>query len=133
MTGAKRVLGFIRIVRDPQQTVRRAKGKRPARAVIDPNRRLASPRRRSMNDGAPVLVVRRQARPMDTPKPARPIYVDADERGISCEAMVHAAVSHGVKRLLVEGGAIRCHGFSTKASPIGRMLSWRRLSGGGEC
>jgi diaminohydroxyphosphoribosylaminopyrimidine deaminase/5-amino-6-(5-phosphoribosylamino)uracil reductase len=93
------------IADDPQLTVRRVKGRNPARIVIDPNGRLPAPSRCLEENGAPVFIIRRGGCQAPVPEPASPIYVDGYGRGISCEAIVHAAAERGFRRLLVEGGA----------------------------
>jgi len=93
------------IADDPQLTVRRVKGRNPARIIIDPNGRLPARSRCLEENGAPVFIVRRGGCQAPVPKPASPIYVDGYGRGISCEAIVHAVAERGFRRLLVEGGA----------------------------
>ena len=93
------------IADDPQLTVRRVKGRNPARIIIDPNGRLPAPSRCLEENGAPVFIVRRGGCQAPVPEPASPIYVDGYGRGISCETIVHAVAERGFRRLLVEGGA----------------------------
>jgi diaminohydroxyphosphoribosylaminopyrimidine deaminase / 5-amino-6-(5-phosphoribosylamino)uracil reductase len=93
------------IADDPQLTVRRVKGRNPARVIIDPNGRLPAPSRCLEENGAPVFIIRRGGCKAPVPEPASPIYVDSYGRGISCKAIVHAVAERGFRRLLVEGGA----------------------------
>ena len=90
---------------DPQLTVRRVKGRNPARIIIDPNGRLPDPSRCLEENGAPVFIIRHSGCPVPVPKPASPIHLDGYGLGISCEAIVHALAERGFRRLLVEGGA----------------------------
>ena len=93
------------IADDPQLTVRRVKGRNPARVIIDPNGRLPARSRCLEENGAPVFIIRRGGCQAPVPEPARPIQFDGYGRGISCEAIVHRMVERGFRRLLVEGGA----------------------------
>jgi diaminohydroxyphosphoribosylaminopyrimidine deaminase/5-amino-6-(5-phosphoribosylamino)uracil reductase len=93
------------IADDPQLTVRRVKGRNPARIIIDPNGRLPAPSRCLEENGAPVFIIRREGCQAPAPEPANPIYVDGYGRGISCEAIVRAVAERGFRRILVEGGA----------------------------
>jgi diaminohydroxyphosphoribosylaminopyrimidine deaminase/5-amino-6-(5-phosphoribosylamino)uracil reductase len=93
------------IADDPQLTVRRAKGRNPARIIIDPSARLPALSRCLEKNGAPVFVIHRRGCQAPVPEPASPIYIDGYGREISCEAIVHAVAERGFRRLLVEGGA----------------------------
>jgi riboflavin-specific deaminase-like protein len=90
---------------DPQLTVRRVPGKNPARVVIDPNARLTGPRRILDDNGAPVILLRREGCRAPVPSPARAIYLEAAASGFRCEAIVDALAAEGFHRMLVEGGA----------------------------
>ena len=89
---------------DPQLTVRRVEGPHPARAVLDPNRRLPATARMFASDGVRRLVLTAG----DTASPAPGVEVIALQRtdGQIEPATVLAALSErGFKRILIEGGA----------------------------
>jgi riboflavin-specific deaminase-like protein len=93
------------IADDPLLTVRRVAGRNPARVIIDPNGRLLSPRRCFDSNDAPLILLRRRGCVAPVPSRAECLYLDATERGFSCEAIVRTLAQHGFRRLLVEGGA----------------------------
>ncbi|MEL6679397.1 MAG: RibD family protein [Pseudomonadota bacterium] len=91
------------IADDPQLTVRRVDGQSPARVVIDPRGRM--PRDLvMMTDGeAPVFVVTEPG--VSVPEPAMPIYVAGENGHLPPRAIVAALAEHGMRRILLEGGA----------------------------
>jgi riboflavin-specific deaminase-like protein len=88
---------------DPQLTVRKVSGSDPARVVIDPNGRLPPDARILAQDGCPVFVVQSY----HWPRPAwvTPITIPGGEGQIEPVKIVEALAAHGLRRLLVEGGA----------------------------
>jgi riboflavin-specific deaminase-like protein len=88
---------------DPRLTVRHVAGPDPARVVIDTNGRLPKEARLLAEDGVPVFVLQADARP----RPGRitPIELPLHNGRLDPAAMVAALAQHGLRRLLIEGGA----------------------------
>lgn len=98
------------IADDPQLTTRHVKGPNPVRVVIDPQGRM--PRDLTMlSDGAaPVLAV--TCRGVQPPSGIRQIGLPCDGTGrIDPGAIVAGLAAHGLRRILVEGGAETLAGF----------------------
>jgi diaminohydroxyphosphoribosylaminopyrimidine deaminase / 5-amino-6-(5-phosphoribosylamino)uracil reductase len=88
---------------DPQLTVRKVPGRDPARVVIDPNGRLPPDARVLAEDGCPVFVV--QSYPWPRPAWITSVTIPGEGGQIAPVRIVEALAAHGVRRLLVEGGA----------------------------
>ncbi len=93
------------IADDPLLTVRRVTGRTPTRVIIDPNGRLPGARRCLDTNDGPLVLLRRRGCEAPIPASADCLYLDATEHGFSCEAIIQALAQHGLRRLLVEGGA----------------------------
>jgi diaminohydroxyphosphoribosylaminopyrimidine deaminase / 5-amino-6-(5-phosphoribosylamino)uracil reductase len=92
------------IADDPQLTVRETAGPNPARVVIDPHFRLPPDAKILTGDGVPIFAV--QGGPGERRAPIVPIIVKPSGGGSLAPADIIAALSaHGLRRLLVEGGA----------------------------
>jgi diaminohydroxyphosphoribosylaminopyrimidine deaminase / 5-amino-6-(5-phosphoribosylamino)uracil reductase len=94
------------IADDPQLTVRHVPGPQPARAVIDPKRRLGADAKLFAEDGARRLLITTE----DTPVTAAPAGVEVitlpsqDGNIAPCE-IASALRRAGMRRVLIEGGA----------------------------
>ena len=88
---------------DPQLTVRMARGKNPARVVIDPDGRLPDSAKVLADDGTRRIVIQAVDRPravgVEVIKLARAEWIAAHD-------IVEALRDVGLKNLLIEGGAI---------------------------
>ena len=88
---------------DPLLTVRRVKGKNPARVIIDPNGRL--PREaKCISDGTADVYVISTRQNCDS-HDVRTICLGDNERGLDPHDIVEALFTRGLRRILVEGGA----------------------------
>lgn len=87
---------------DPQLNVRRARGRNPARVVIDPSGRLGGDGKWLARDGAKLLLVSAAGR---APHGAELIRLPAEDGVISPRAIIDALFSLGLRRVLIEGGA----------------------------
>jgi len=87
---------------DPRLTVRRVKGRSPARVVIDPSGRLDGAGRWLERDGQRVFLVSAAGR---APRGAELVRVPARDGVIPPSDIVAALAALGLRRLLVEGGA----------------------------
>lgn len=92
---------------DPALTVRRVEGESPARVVLDPGGRLCARSKCLAEDGAKRIVFG----PRRTDLPSGVQLIDArevspgEERKLCPRAISNTLHQHGLKRLLVEGGA----------------------------
>jgi diaminohydroxyphosphoribosylaminopyrimidine deaminase/5-amino-6-(5-phosphoribosylamino)uracil reductase len=93
------------IADDPQLTVRRVRGRDPARVVIDPNARLPLHSRLLNVDGTRTLVVTSSASPRQLPTHVEPIALQTQNGRLDPAAISAALRERGFRRLLVEGGA----------------------------
>lgn len=95
------------IADDPQLTVRRVRGRNPARVIIDPNCRLAGGHRCLSDAQAEVIVLRREGCNHPLPSGARALSVPAPgpATAFACKSIVDTLFAAGLKRILVEGGA----------------------------
>lgn len=101
------------IADDPQLTVRRVAGPHPARVVLDPNGRLPARARLFAKDGVRRLVITaEQARTADTPD-AEVLVLPATGGRIAPLAILAALAEHGLRRVLIEGGADTVSRFLT--------------------
>jgi diaminohydroxyphosphoribosylaminopyrimidine deaminase / 5-amino-6-(5-phosphoribosylamino)uracil reductase len=90
---------------DPQLTVRRVAGPNPARVIIDPNSRLPPTARALAADGARRLVITRAGARTTLPTEIEVLPIAADNGRLPPAAIVAALAAHGLRRILVEGGA----------------------------
>lgn len=103
---------------DPMLNVRRVSGNNPARVVIDPRGRLRHDARLLASDGAPCYVV---SHPDVRPPPgARLVPLDGGHEQFTPAAIVEALFAHGLRRLLIEGGAHTVSSF-IDANAIDRL------------
>lgn len=97
---------------DPQLNVRLVQGPAPARVIIDPSGRMRADARCLARDGARVVVVRAET----GPEPRLPdhvtfITIPRVQGQLPPQAIVSALFGLGLKRLLIEGGAMTVSGF----------------------
>jgi diaminohydroxyphosphoribosylaminopyrimidine deaminase/5-amino-6-(5-phosphoribosylamino)uracil reductase len=97
------------IADDPQLTVRRARGRNPARVVIDPQGRLPAKARLLSEGGAPVYAVQGADHPR--PEGVIAITLPAEAGRLDPHAIVQALAARGFTRLLIEGGAATVSSF----------------------
>ncbi len=88
---------------DPQLTVRHVTGPNPARVVIDPSGRLPAKARLLDVDGARRLIV--TTVPSSMPAGVEVITLEKAGGGIEPAAILAALAEHGLRRILIEGGA----------------------------
>jgi diaminohydroxyphosphoribosylaminopyrimidine deaminase / 5-amino-6-(5-phosphoribosylamino)uracil reductase len=91
------------IADDPRLSVRRVKGKNPARVVIDPSGRLDAKGQWLAPDGARRILVTGAREPACDA--AEIVRLETQDGVIPPAAIVEALFARGLKRLLVEGGA----------------------------
>ncbi len=94
---------------DPRLNVRRVPGRSPARVVIDPSGRLPPGAKCLDDDGTARFVVRACAIP--APDGVETIHVPRGADHFSPQAIVDALFARGLKRLLIEGGAMTVSSF----------------------
>lgn len=94
---------------DPRLTVRRIKGRNPARVVIDPCGRLQLDGKWLASDGARRILI--SAKPVKLPAGVEFVQVPAHEGRIAPSTIVEALFDRGLPRLLIEGGAHTIAGF----------------------
>eukprot|EP01037_Dinobryon_pediforme_P001861 gene1861-1890_t len=88
---------------DPQLTVRRVSGRHPARVVIDPRGRTPQRAKCFHDTGTDRFCVMAQPGPL--PDGVVPIVVPPGPHGMAPADIVAALVAHGLRRILIEGGA----------------------------
>ena len=88
---------------DPQLTVRHVAGPNPARVVIDPNGRLPAEARLLDVDGARRLII--TTVPSSMPAGVEVITLEKAGGGIEPATILAALAAHGLRRILIEGGA----------------------------
>jgi riboflavin-specific deaminase-like protein len=94
---------------DPQLTVRRVPGVSPARVVIDPRGRIGEGGRWLAPDGARrLLITIGGSAPAGTDEV---ISLERTGEGFSPKSIVNALYERGMKRVLIEGGAITLSRF----------------------
>jgi riboflavin-specific deaminase-like protein len=93
------------IIDDPQLTVRHVAGPHPARVVIDPNGRLPRCARVLHEDGVRRLVITRPGRQEPLPAGVEVVTLEAAEGGFAPADILTALAAHGMRRILIEGGA----------------------------
>ena len=90
---------------DPQLTVRRVAGPQPARVVIDPNGRLPASARVFASDGVRRLLVTAIGTRCTPPTGVEILALPTADGRIAPPAILAALAEHGLRRLLIEGGA----------------------------
>jgi riboflavin-specific deaminase-like protein len=99
---------------DPQLNVRHETGPAPARVVIDPSGRLPAGAKCLRDDGARRIVVhsRSVARPrLDTTPGVEFLPLALSSRGLDPADILEALAGVGLRRILVEGGAVTLSRF----------------------
>lgn len=91
------------IADDPHLSVRHVRGRNPARVVIDPSGRLPATAKLLAEAGAPVYAIGAVGHPR--PRGVIAITLPATAGRIDPRAIVQALAAHGLRRLLIEGGA----------------------------
>lgn len=89
---------------DPELTVRRVKGRSPARVVIDPNGRMPRIARCLSDNGARRIVVT-SSRDGRTPLDAERLFVAPRDALIDPNDIISALGTLGLRKILIEGGA----------------------------
>ncbi|WP_252511204.1 RibD family protein [Phreatobacter aquaticus] len=89
---------------DPQLTVRRVKGRSPARVIIDANGRLPQDAKCLVDDGVARIVLRATSRPVP-PGVQEILVATAADGGLCPRSIVETLFAAGYRRLLIEGGA----------------------------
>ena len=90
---------------DPQLTVRRVPGPQPVRVVIDPGGRLPQSARLLANDGVRRIVVTASGVRPSLPQGIEIVGLPKSEGQIPPSAILGALAEHGLRRILIEGGA----------------------------
>ena len=93
------------IADDPQLTVRRVSGPHPVRVVIDPKGRLGGQARVFASDGTRRLLIVAQGTRCAPPPGVETIVLPASDGRIAPAAILAALGGHGLRRILIEGGA----------------------------
>lgn len=98
---------------DPQLNVRRVPGRSPARVIIDPSGRLQPGARCLARDGVPIYLVRAEDGPLPSGLPQDIQCVTVPRRGphMPPQDIVAALFKVGLRKLLIEGGAITVSSF----------------------
>lgn len=94
---------------DPQLTVRRVNGPQPVRVIIDPNGRLPASARCLATGESDCLVL--TSREGTVPKGAQSIVIEASAQRMEPASLLEALFKRGLKRILVEGGAVTISHF----------------------
>ena len=98
---------------DPQLTVRRVSGPNPARVILDPHGRLRPNARVLTADGARRLVVTTPGAACAFSDGVEVVRLSADNGHIAPATVLAALAAHGLRRILIEGGARTVSGFMT--------------------
>lgn len=102
---------------DPQLNVRLVAGRAPARGIIDPSGRLRPDAKCLARDGAAVVVVRAETGPEPRlPEHVRFVTIPRTKGQIPPTAIVSALFDLGLRRLLIEGGAVTVSSFIAAAA-----------------
>jgi diaminohydroxyphosphoribosylaminopyrimidine deaminase/5-amino-6-(5-phosphoribosylamino)uracil reductase len=99
------------IADDPQLTVRRVSGSHPTRVVIDPKGRLGSDAKVFAADGTRRLLIVAQGTRCAPPPGVETIALPASDGQIAPAAILAALAGHGLRRVLIEGGAVTVSRF----------------------
>lgn len=109
---------------DPRLSVRLVEGDSPVRVVLDPRRRLASPRRVFDDDGAPTLVVSLRggdaAATPPTGRAERLSLAPGPDGALEPGAVLDALAARGLHRVFVEGGGVTVTRF-VEAGVVDRL------------
>jgi diaminohydroxyphosphoribosylaminopyrimidine deaminase / 5-amino-6-(5-phosphoribosylamino)uracil reductase len=98
---------------DPQLTVRRVSGPQPVRVVIDPGGRLPHSARLLANDGVRRIVVTASGVRPALPQGIEIVELPKSAGQIPPSAILRALAEHGLRRILMEGGAATVSRFLT--------------------
>ncbi|MGB8108806.1 MAG: RibD family protein [Pseudolabrys sp.] len=93
------------IADDPQLTVRRVSGPQPVRVVIDPKGRLSADARIFAADGVRRLLIVAQGAACRPPPGVEVIALPSVDGQLAPTAILTALAAHGMRRVLIEGGA----------------------------
>ena len=93
------------IADNPQLTVRQVTGPQPARAVIDPGRRLGEDARLFADDGVRRLLIAAEGSSTTAPPGVEVITLPAQDGNIPPCEIASALRKAGMRRILIEGGA----------------------------
>ncbi|HSJ41410.1 MAG TPA: RibD family protein [Xanthobacteraceae bacterium] len=99
------------IADDPQLTVRRVSGPHPVRVVIDPKGRLGREAKVFASDGTRRLLIVAQGTRCAPPPGVETIVLPARDGQIAPAAILAALAGHGLRRILIEGGAVTVSRF----------------------
>jgi diaminohydroxyphosphoribosylaminopyrimidine deaminase / 5-amino-6-(5-phosphoribosylamino)uracil reductase len=99
------------IADDPQLTVRRVAGAHPARIVIDPKGRLGAEARVFADDGTRRLLIVEHGTRCAPPPGVETIELPATDGQLAPAAILAALADRGLRRVLVEGGAMTVSRF----------------------
>jgi diaminohydroxyphosphoribosylaminopyrimidine deaminase/5-amino-6-(5-phosphoribosylamino)uracil reductase len=103
---------------DPMLTVRRVAGRNPARVVIDPSGRMPPDAHCLADDGVRRILI--TAVDCEAKKGTEVITLGRTNGRMSCDEIVEALFSRGLKRILIEGGASTISAF-IEAGAIDRL------------
>ena len=90
---------------DPQLTVRRVSGPQPVRVVIDPDGRLPASARLLANDGVRRIILTASGVRPKLPQGIEIVGLPKSGGQIAPSAILAALAEHGLRRILIEGGA----------------------------
>ena len=93
------------IADDPQLTVRRVAGPQPARVVIDPKGRLPVSAKVLADDGVRRFLVTTEGVQYAPPPGVKIVALPTEYGNIAPAAILAALAGHGLRRILIEGGA----------------------------
>ena len=93
------------IADDPQLTVRRVAGPQPARVVIDPKGRLPAAAKVLADDGVRRLLLTAEDVRYAPPPGVEVVALPTAYGNIAPAAILAALAGHGLRRILIEGGA----------------------------
>lgn len=98
---------------DPRLNVRRVPGRSPARVIIDPSGRLRPDAKCLAEDGVPIFLVVCEKRPLPAGMRGDIVQVPVPRSNGQMPplAIVEALYAHGLRRLLIEGGAMTVSAF----------------------
>lgn len=99
------------IADDPQLTVRRVSGAHPARVVIDPKGRLGREAKVFAPDGTRRLLIIAQGTRCVPPSGVETITLPESDGQIAPAAILAALAGRGLRRVLIEGGAMTVSRF----------------------
>ena len=98
---------------DPQLTVRRVQGPQPARVVIDSRGRLPGSAKVLAADGVRRLVVTAAGSQLALPDGVKIVALPSPDGRLAPADILTALAGHGLRRILVEGGADTVSRFMT--------------------